>query len=101
MSSKGSRNYFSYHEPFRKSPESTAPSRWARSMKFFLEIWNCPQFVGFRKVPIGHGGLLPICNRCCQFTEYSTLPYGGHLRYEIFGGLSTFHSNPNGAQGIA
>jgi radical SAM protein with 4Fe4S-binding SPASM domain len=36
----------------------------------FLEIWQGPSFLKFRKMLMAQGGLLPICNRCCQLTEY-------------------------------
>lgn len=36
----------------------------------FLEIWQGSNFVKFRKMLMDQGGLLPICNRCCQLTEY-------------------------------
>ncbi len=36
----------------------------------FLEIWNGENFRKFRRMLFGEGGLLPICNRCCQLTEY-------------------------------
>ena len=36
----------------------------------FLEIWQGSNFIKFRKMLMDHGGLLPICNRCCQLTEY-------------------------------
>ncbi len=36
----------------------------------FLEIWQGPRFMKFREMILARGGLLPICNRCCQLTEY-------------------------------
>ncbi len=36
----------------------------------FLEIWRGPRFLKFRQMLMDQGGLLPICNRCCQLTEY-------------------------------
>ena len=36
----------------------------------FLEIWQGSNFTKFRKMLMDRGGLLPICNRCCQLTEY-------------------------------
>lgn len=36
----------------------------------FLDIWQGERFTTFRKMLIDEGGLLPICNRCCQLTEY-------------------------------
>lgn len=36
----------------------------------FLEIWQGANFIKFRKMLMDQGGLLPICNRCCQLTEY-------------------------------
>ncbi len=36
----------------------------------FLEIWQGSRFAKFRKMLMDQGGLLPICNRCCQLTEY-------------------------------
>lgn len=36
----------------------------------FLEIWQGSNFIKFRKMLMDQGGLLPICNRCCQLTEY-------------------------------
>lgn len=36
----------------------------------FLEIWQGPRFMKFREMLVAQGGLLPICNRCCQLTEY-------------------------------
>lgn len=36
----------------------------------FLEIWHGPNFMRFREMLMDQGGLLPICNRCCQLTEY-------------------------------
>lgn len=36
----------------------------------FLDIWEGERFTTFRKMLIDEGGLLPICNRCCQLTEY-------------------------------
>jgi len=35
----------------------------------FLEIWFGEKFQAFRKMLHEQGGLLPICNRCCQLTE--------------------------------
>jgi radical SAM protein with 4Fe4S-binding SPASM domain len=35
-----------------------------------LQIWGGPSFMKFRKMLMDQGGLLPICNRCCQLTEY-------------------------------
>jgi radical SAM protein with 4Fe4S-binding SPASM domain len=36
----------------------------------FLEIWFGERFHAFRKMLGEQGGLLPICNRCCQLTEF-------------------------------
>jgi radical SAM protein with 4Fe4S-binding SPASM domain len=36
----------------------------------FLQIWHGSRFMKFRKMLLDQGGLLPICNRCCQLTEY-------------------------------
>jgi radical SAM protein with 4Fe4S-binding SPASM domain len=36
----------------------------------FLEIWFCERFQTFRRMLAERGGLLPICNRCCQLTEH-------------------------------
>jgi len=36
----------------------------------FLEIWDGPNFTRFREMLMDQGGLLPVCNRCCQLTEY-------------------------------
>lgn len=36
----------------------------------FLPIWDSSNFMKFRKMLMDQGGLLPICNRCCQLTEY-------------------------------
>ncbi|MBW2149754.1 MAG: SPASM domain-containing protein [Deltaproteobacteria bacterium] len=36
----------------------------------FLEIWHGSNFMKFRGMLMDQGGLLPICNRCCQLTEY-------------------------------
>jgi radical SAM protein with 4Fe4S-binding SPASM domain len=36
----------------------------------FLEIWQGSHFTKFRKMLMDQGGLLPICNRCCQLTEF-------------------------------
>jgi radical SAM protein with 4Fe4S-binding SPASM domain len=35
-----------------------------------LQIWHGSRFMKFRKMLMDQGGLLPICNRCCQLTEY-------------------------------
>ncbi len=35
-----------------------------------LQIWHGPRFMKFRKMLMDQGGLLPICSRCCQLTEY-------------------------------
>ena len=37
--------------------------------KPFLEIWFGDRFQAFRRMLADQGGLLPICNRCCQLTE--------------------------------
>ncbi len=36
----------------------------------FLSIWTGSKFMKFRKMLLDKGGLLPICNRCCQLTDY-------------------------------
>jgi radical SAM protein with 4Fe4S-binding SPASM domain len=36
----------------------------------FLSIWHGSRFTKFRQMLLEQGGLLPICNRCCQLTEY-------------------------------
>lgn len=36
----------------------------------FLQIWQGPNFSTFRRMLMDQDGLLPICNRCCQLTEY-------------------------------
>lgn len=36
----------------------------------FLDIWNGERYRAFRKLLVDQGGLLPICNRCCQLTEH-------------------------------
>jgi len=36
----------------------------------FLAIWEGEKFTIFRRMLLEQGGLLPICNRCCQLTEY-------------------------------
>jgi radical SAM protein with 4Fe4S-binding SPASM domain len=36
----------------------------------FVEIWQGPRFTQFRRMLMDQGGLLPICSRCCQLTEY-------------------------------
>jgi radical SAM protein with 4Fe4S-binding SPASM domain len=36
----------------------------------FLSIWHGSRFMKFRHMLLEQGGLLPICNRCCQLTEY-------------------------------
>lgn len=36
----------------------------------FLEIWFGARFQQFRRMLAEQGGLLPICNRCCQLTEH-------------------------------
>lgn len=38
--------------------------------KPFLEIWFGERYRIFRKMLADQGGLLPICNRCCQLTEH-------------------------------
>jgi radical SAM protein with 4Fe4S-binding SPASM domain len=38
--------------------------------KPFLEIWFGERYRTFRRMLAEQGGLLPICNRCCQLTEY-------------------------------
>ena len=38
--------------------------------KPFLEIWHGERYQTFRKMLADQGGLLPICNRCCQLTEH-------------------------------
>jgi len=35
----------------------------------FLDIWFGERFQEFRRMLASQGGLLPICNRCCQLTE--------------------------------
>jgi radical SAM protein with 4Fe4S-binding SPASM domain len=35
----------------------------------FLDIWFGERFQTFRRMLADQGGLLPICNRCCQLTE--------------------------------
>ena len=35
----------------------------------FLDIWFGERFQAFRRMLASQGGLLPICNRCCQLTE--------------------------------
>ena len=35
----------------------------------FLDIWFGEKYQAFRKMLHEEGGLLPICNRCCQLTE--------------------------------
>ncbi len=35
----------------------------------FLDIWFGERFQRFRQMQADQGGLLPICNRCCQLTE--------------------------------
>src|SRR5215831_12630405 len=35
----------------------------------FLDIWFGERFQTFRRMLASQGGLLPICNRCCQLTE--------------------------------
>jgi radical SAM protein with 4Fe4S-binding SPASM domain len=35
----------------------------------FLDIWFGERFQAFRRMLARQGGLLPICNRCCQLTE--------------------------------
>jgi radical SAM protein with 4Fe4S-binding SPASM domain len=35
----------------------------------FLDIWFGEKFEAFRRMLRQEGGLLPICNRCCQLTE--------------------------------
>lgn len=35
-----------------------------------VDIWVGDRYETFRKMLADHGGLLPICNRCCQLTEY-------------------------------
>jgi radical SAM protein with 4Fe4S-binding SPASM domain len=35
----------------------------------FLDIWFGAKYQAFRKMLHEEGGLLPICNRCCQLTE--------------------------------
>lgn len=37
--------------------------------KPFLEIWFGERFQAFRRMLADQGGLLPICNRCCQLTQ--------------------------------
>lgn len=36
----------------------------------FLDIWFGERFRTFRRMLAEQGGLLPICNRCCQLTEH-------------------------------
>jgi radical SAM protein with 4Fe4S-binding SPASM domain len=36
----------------------------------FLDIWNGERFMTFRRMLLERKGLLPICTRCCQLTEY-------------------------------
>lgn len=36
----------------------------------FLDIWRGERFATFRRMLKESGGLLPICTRCCQLTEY-------------------------------
>ncbi len=36
----------------------------------FLEIWFGDRYQTFRRMLSEQGGLLPICNRCCQLTEH-------------------------------
>jgi radical SAM protein with 4Fe4S-binding SPASM domain len=36
----------------------------------FEEIWRGERFMRFRQMLADNGGLLPICTRCCQLTEY-------------------------------
>lgn len=36
----------------------------------FLDIWNGERFTTFRRMLLEQKGLLPICTRCCQLTEY-------------------------------
>lgn len=38
--------------------------------KPFLEIWFGERYRTFRRMLAEQGGLLPICNRCCQLTEH-------------------------------
>jgi radical SAM protein with 4Fe4S-binding SPASM domain len=38
--------------------------------KPFLDIWFGERFQAFRRMLASEGGLLPICNRCCQLTEH-------------------------------
>jgi radical SAM protein with 4Fe4S-binding SPASM domain len=35
----------------------------------FLDIWFGAKYEAFRKMLAEQGGLMPICNRCCQLTE--------------------------------
>lgn len=35
-----------------------------------LDIWTGERYETFRRMLAERGGLLPICNRCCQLTEY-------------------------------
>jgi radical SAM protein with 4Fe4S-binding SPASM domain len=36
----------------------------------FLDIWFGERYERFRQMLADRGGLLPICNRCCQLTEH-------------------------------
>lgn len=36
----------------------------------FLDIWFGKRYTTFRQMLADQGGLLPICNRCCQLTEH-------------------------------
>lgn len=36
----------------------------------FLDIWKGERFSTFRRMLIEQNGLLPVCTRCCQLTEY-------------------------------
>jgi len=36
----------------------------------FMDIWHGDRFMRFRRMLKDQGGLLPICTRCCQLTEY-------------------------------
>jgi MoaA/NifB/PqqE/SkfB family radical SAM enzyme len=36
----------------------------------FIDIWQSERFARFRRMFKDRGGLLPICSRCCQLTEY-------------------------------
>jgi radical SAM protein with 4Fe4S-binding SPASM domain len=35
----------------------------------FLDIWFGEKYEAFRKMLAEQGGLMPVCNRCCQLTE--------------------------------